>query len=115
MVNIKYNKTLLETAKSIKSELEKAELVVTIGCFRRSSSVLRVMKQRFYIDTINKGYFDLVYYPRSKNISLVINSIDLDNEVIYESLISKLNIDKLINKLMLFVVNYENEYDNDYI
>lgn len=112
MVNIKYNKTLLETAKSIKSELEKAELVVTIGCFRR---VLRTKKQRFYIDTINKGYFDLVYYPRSKNISLVINSIDLDNEVIYESLISRLDIDKLINKLMLFVVNYENGYDNDYI
>lgn len=112
--NIK-SKTLLETVKSIKIELEKAELVVTIGCLRYTTGVLRAIKQRFYIDTINKGYFDLVYYPKNKNISLVINSIYLDNEVIYESLISKLDIDKLINKLMLFVINYENEYDNDYI
>ena len=105
---------LTQIFSRIKSELEKAELVVTIGCLRHTT-VPRAMRQRFYIDTINKGYFDLVYYPRSKNISLVINSIDLDNEVIYESLISRLDIDKLINKLMLFVVNYENEYDNDYI
>lgn len=112
---MKYSKTLLETVKSIESELEKAGFVVTIGCLRRCSFALRAMRQRFYIDTINKGYFDLVYYPKSKNISLEINSICLDNEVIYKSLISKLDIDKLINKLMLFMVNYENEYDNDYI